>query len=53
MVSEGLSMAIATISDRTEYLAGAHAMTANFGPKGVSVSKIEDYANLRYKALYL
>lgn len=29
-----------------EYLAYAHAITANFGLKGVSVSKIEDYVNL-------
>ena len=38
----GFSMAAATISKITEYLACAHAMTANFGPKGISVSKIED-----------
>ena len=36
-------MAAGTICKVTEYLACAHAMTANFGPKGVSVSKIKDY----------
>lgn len=30
----------------TEYLACVHAMTANFGPNGISVSKIEDYVYL-------
>lgn len=39
-------MAAATMCKITEYLACAHAMTANFGPKGVSVSKIKDYVNL-------
>ena len=39
-------MVIATTSYITEYLACAHAMTANFGPKGISVSKIEDYVYL-------
>lgn len=39
-------MAAATTFDITEYLAYAHAMTANFGPKGVSVFKIKDYVNL-------
>jgi hypothetical protein len=29
-----------------EYLAHAHAMTANFGRKGESVSKIRYYVNL-------
>jgi hypothetical protein len=39
-------MATATTFDITEYLACAHAMTANFGLKGISVSKIKDYINL-------
>lgn len=29
-----------------EYLSFAHAITANFGLQGESVSKIEDYVNL-------
>jgi hypothetical protein len=41
----GITMAVATTFDLTEYLACAHAMTANFGLKGISVSKIEEYEN--------
>ncbi|MDF2593451.1 MAG: hypothetical protein K0S75_2917 [Clostridia bacterium] len=40
-------MAAETISKITKYLVCAHAMTANFGPKGISVSKIEDYVYLK------
>lgn len=38
-------MAAAFLNDINEYLAYAHAMTANFGHKGESVSKIKYYVN--------
>jgi hypothetical protein len=45
-VNGGISMAAATTFYITGYLACAHAMTTNFGLKGVSMSKIEDYVNI-------
>lgn len=38
-------MAAAFRFDIIEYFAYAHAMTANFGPQGESVSKIKYYVN--------
>ena len=42
---EALSMATAIGFYITEYLAYAHAITANFGLNGESVSKIKYYVN--------
>ncbi|MGB7606397.1 MAG: hypothetical protein WBL93_13080 [Lutisporaceae bacterium] len=38
---------IALDNSITQYLAYAHAITANFGLKGESVSKIKDYVYLK------